>query len=328
MHKIFPIILFLIISCSNQNSIAIDSLASPRGLFSLNNGNILVAEVAAGRILEWDPNSGSLEVLLDDLPYTEKGPESVPAGVSAALFLDGWIYFVVGEHRAKGFREIYKAEKNSQPLPMTGQDIQALEPPNRITNPYDIAAAPQGGFFVSDSGRDAVWHISEEGIIKDYKLFTSYSYTLDDASVIQLDVVPTGIEVGTDNALYVASLTGYPFPRGGSHIYRLQDLNGDGDALDLGESSIFATGFSAATDLAFDNEGSLFVTEFSSNMKILSESEYDRTSEFRGQLVKWQNGLIEVQMADLISPTAVIVTESGKIYVSEEFAGKVTEVKR
>ena len=318
----------LLVSCANQDPLSIDNLESPRGLFPMDNGNILIAEVAAGRILEWDPDSGSLEVLFYNLPYTKEGPELVPAGVSAVVHFDQLTYFIVGEHRGKGFREVYKAQSNSTPIPITGQEIQGLDPPNRITNPYDIVNAPIGGFYVSDSGRDAIWHISENGAIKDFMIFDSYPFTMEDGTVVQLDVVPTGIVMGLDDALYVASLTGFPFPAGAGHVYKLQDLNEDGDALDPGESTIYASGFTAATDLAFCEDGTLLVSEFSSDMKSLSEKGYEGANEFKGRLVQWDEGAIAVLKQELISPTAIAVDGEGKIFISEEFAGRVTEFRK
>lgn len=312
-------------ACGSSAPAALDGLRSPRGLTALDDGSLLIAEVAGGRILRWTPGEPSAAVVLEQLPATEVGPEGAPAGVSAALLQGSDIYFIVGEARAKGFRELYQAAPGQVPLGMTGQDILATSPPNRITNPYDLIPAPGGGFFVSDSGRNAVWHIAADGTIADYALFAPIDTEPADGAAAT-DAVPTGLALGPDGALYVATLTGFPFPAGAASVYRLSDDNGDGDALDDGEVAVYATGFTAATDVAFDGDGALLVTEFSLDMARLAEIGFARAEEAPGRLVRWREGTMEVLADDLVSPTALTVL-GGRIFVSEEFAGRVVEVR-
>lgn len=67
-----------------------------------------------------------------------------------------------------------------------------------------------------------------------------------------MDAVPTAVEMGPDGAYYVGQLTGFPFPVGGSSIFRV--VPGE-------EPEIFLTGFTNVMDLAFGPDGSLFVLE-------------------------------------------------------------------
>ena len=112
------------------------------------------------------------------------------------------------------------------------------------------------------------------------------------------------------------------FPPGGARIMWLQDTNGDGDALDQGETTVYATGFTAATNIAFQLDGSMLVTEYSQNMKALAEVGFGESGRYGGKLVRWRDGAITVIASGLVSPTAVAVMD-GRIYVSEEFAGRV-----
>jgi sugar lactone lactonase YvrE len=66
--------------------------------------------------------------------------------------------------------------------------------------------------------------------------------------------VPTSIVRGPDGALYVGELTGFPFPVGGASVYRI-----DPDA--FGPPQVYATGFTNVVDLAFDEQGTLYVLE-------------------------------------------------------------------
>ena len=309
----------------SSESRTIEGLASPRGLSPLGDGSLLIAEGGAGRILLVD-RRGNVTVLQDNLPHTQHGPEGVHVGVSAAIKLETSIYFIVGEARAKGFREVYEVVPGSIPIPLTGQDPLGVNPPNPLTNPYDLLPAATGGLLISDSGANAVWHVSPTGKISLYAEIEPISVISDEGQT-QIQAVPTGLAFGPDGAVYVATLTGFPFPVGGSSVIKLQDNNNDGDALDDGESIVYADGFTAATDVAFESSGSMLVTEYSQNMQGLAEIGFEESGRYGGRLVRWHDGNLTVIASGLVSPTAVAVM-SGRIYVSEEFAGRVRIIKQ
>ena len=59
-----------------------------------------------------------------------------------------------------------------------------------------------------------------------------------------------------DGSIYVSQLTGFPFPTGGSKIWKVPA--GGGTPVE------HATGLTLATDLAFGDDGSLYVVQISS----------------------------------------------------------------
>ncbi|MEO0685036.1 MAG: ScyD/ScyE family protein, partial [Cyanobacteria bacterium J06649_11] len=71
-------------------------------------------------------------------------------------------------------------------------------------------------------------------------------------SQISIQSVPTDIVKGIDGAYYVCEFSGFPFPEGGAKIYK---INVDG------EVEVFASGFTQLIDMAFDNEGNLYVLQ-------------------------------------------------------------------
>ena len=302
----------------------IDGLASPRGLTPQDDGRLLIAEVGGGRILVLD-RQHRLSVLHEDLPRLKNGPEGAPAGVSAALQMGASTYYVVGEARAKEFREVYKVTPGAHPVGLTGQDPLGIHPPKPIVNPYDLLVASSSGLLVSDAGANVVWRVSLAGDIHLYARLEPQSHLMSEG-VVQVETVPTGMTSGPDGATYVATLTGFPFPAGGARVLRLQDDNGDGDALDPGETTVYASGFTTATDVAFEADGAMLVTEYSGDMNSLAEVGYKNSSMFPGRLVRWRDGAITVVARDLVSPTAVAVVD-GRIYVSEEFAGRVRVIE-
>jgi hypothetical protein len=311
---------------TNASPATLDGLTAPRGLTATSDGFLLIAEGGAGRLLRWDL-SGAPEVISDAFPYLSvSGIQGESAsGISAALQVDGDSYLaIVGEARAHGHQELYRLTPPGQPLPVTGQDVQGFFPPQPITNPYDLVLTAGGDVLVTDSGRNSVIRITREGEIYDYAFFPDI---LISGSKDMIQAVPTGAAWGPDGALYVATLTGWPHPAGAATVYRVADTNADGDATDEGEVTSYLTGFSAATDLVFEADGSLLVTEFSTQMKALvSDLTLENAADLPGRLVRRGfDGIASVVAGDLVGPTAVAVL-GDRVFVSEEFAGRVIEV--
>ena len=299
-------------------------LTAPRGLHPLPGGDLLIAE-GGGRILRLDPDR-ELQTVAGQLPTATSTlyGDMYTIGPSGVTYAGGAYYFVVGEFRDKGFREAYRYEPGGRPVRLTGQDPTGLEPPNFLTNPYDLAVEPDGSLLVSDSGINAVLRVDPDGEVSRYADIAP----LTGVASTDLDSVPTGLTRGPDGALYVGILSGHPYPPGAARVYRLEDRNGDGDAMDEDETTVYADGFTAVTDVAFDADGSLLVTELSNNLAALDDIGYARSAEYPGRLVRRRAGGqgLEVVEDGLFSPTALAVNAEGDIFVSEEFAGRVVRV--
>jgi len=314
-----------VVGFGGSYAVAADGLDAPRGLHPLPNGGLLIAE-GGGRISEL-ASDGELRGIIDSLPSARghlEGGEYV-AGPSAVALYDGAYYFIVGEFRDKGFREAYRYVPGCAPERLTGQDPTGLQPPNLLTNPYDLAVESDGSLLVSDAGINAVLRVSPDGALRTYAEIASPA-GVDPPGI---DSVPTGIARGPDGALYVGTLTGYPYPDGAASVRRMEDLNSDGDAMDAGETTTYASGFTTITDIAFDLDGSLLATEFSNDLRrLVDEFGYERSADFPGRLVRWRSGgePVEVVADGLDSPTAVAVSADGGVYVSEEFADRVLRV--
>lgn len=293
----------------------LEGLAAPRGLTPTDDGGLLIAEGGAGRLLHWDLKDDP-DVISDAFPYlVNSGIEGESAsGISAAVPYGDSYYAIVGEARNKGHQELYLLDPGSPPIGVTGQDVLALGHPQPITNPYDLWVSEDGTALVTDSGRNSLLAITPEGDVVDFLVFEPIEFVGE-----SLDAVPTGLTQGAADALYIATLTGWPHPTGAAIVYRLDGGNG--------QLTVAFNGFTAATDLAFEPDGSLLVTEFSTTMAdLVTDLTAERAAELPGRLVRrTPTGGTEIIAADLVGPTSVAVV-GDRIFVSEEFAGRIREV--
>jgi len=125
------------------------------------------------------------------------------------------------------------------------------------SNPYALARV-NDGFLVADAGANALLHVADNGDIRTVAVFPDRMVEFPPGSgqMIPMQAVPTSVAVGPDGAYYVGQLTGFPFPVGGANIYRVVDGE---------EPEIYASGFTNIVDIAFDDNGNLYVVEITKN---------------------------------------------------------------
>jgi hypothetical protein len=112
--------------------------------------------------------------------------------------------------------------------------------------------------------------------------------------------VPTSVAQGPDGALYVGQLTGFPFPLGGSTVWR------------IGASGPvpFRTGFTNVVDITFGPDGSLWVVEIDSSSLLFPP-------EMIGSLIRVApNGTRTTVAGGLFSPGGVALGPDGTPYVT------------
>ena len=171
------------------------------------------------------------------------------------------------------------------------------------SNPNSVASFADRRYVVDAGGNDLL-RVGPTGRISTLAVFPQRLVPAPPGfpvPEIPMDAVPTGVVVGPDGALYVSQLTGFPFPAGGANIYRVPRGGG--------EPEVYASGFSAVTDLAFGPDGSLYVLEFATNGFLVGPP---------GALtrVKPNGSRKTIASEGLVAPTGVVVSRNGAIYVS------------
>jgi hypothetical protein len=125
------------------------------------------------------------------------------------------------------------------------------------TNPVGLVRDGEG-YVLADAGGNAVVRASHKGTFTTVTALPPGSAALPFPPFAQVptDAVPTSVVQGPDGAYYISQLTGFPFEKGDANIWRV--VPGQ-------PATVWASGLTNMTDLAFGPDGSLYAVEISSN---------------------------------------------------------------
>ena len=175
------------------------------------------------------------------------------------------------------------------------------------SNPFSLLAT-ENGFVASDAGGNSVLEITPTSTrdnagatIELLTVIPTRTVEFPPGTPRSMEAVPTGMAQGPDGAIYVAELTGFPFPVGGARVYRVVPDE---------EPELYADGFTNILDIAFDSDGNLYVLEMATN-GLLSG---DQT----GALIRVAPDGSHQTIASkgLTSPTGIGIGADNAIYIS------------
>ncbi|MEO6019532.1 MAG: ScyD/ScyE family protein [Knoellia sp.] len=134
---------------------------------------------------------------------------------------------------------------------------QVANPDGVVPDSNPVGITPyRGGYLVADAGGNDLNAVRRHRDISTVAVFPSTMVaTPDGQGMMPMQAVPTSVVIGPDNAIYVSQLTGFPFPAGGSTIWRIKD----GSA-----PTAYATGLTNVTDLAFKGK-QLYAVQIAAN---------------------------------------------------------------
>jgi hypothetical protein len=146
-------------------------------------------------------------------------------------------------------------------------DVLANEVANN-PEPEDIDSNPVGllrrgsSYLVTDAGGNDLVKVNRKGNFSTVAVFPFGSALappflgLPPGTEIPTDAVPTEVVVGPDGAYYVSQLTGFPFEKGAANIFRVVPGH---------EPTVYASGLTNVTDLAFGRNGDLYAVQISND---------------------------------------------------------------
>jgi sugar lactone lactonase YvrE len=263
-------------------------LNNPRHLTFAPNGDLYVAEAGTGGTVECHPHpslgtfclgftgavtrvrrNGAIEQVLTDLPSIVNqdgetlGPSdiafkgnkdfvlSIGLGGSDAFgasfantdLLGTLVSARVGHDEVSLFADVLAYEAAANP---DGTDIDS--------NPVGLLRRG-GAYIVADAGGNAVVRVSHRGRFSTVTPLPPVETEFPPGSPFLADAVPTSVVRGPDGAYYISQLTGFPFAQGVANIWRVVP----GSA-----PTVYASGLTNVTDLAFARDGSLYAVEIAS----------------------------------------------------------------
>lgn len=333
-----------------------EGLNNPRGIAVAGDGTLYVAEAGTGgdTCVMFGEGEEAIERcvgLTGGITQVMDGDDtqvvsSLPSGTfmgeivgTQDVLLDGdALYGLVGIAADPALRDVLGDDAASLGYIVTASgdggwepaiDVSGYEPGANPdggsidTNPFSFVTV-DGGFVVSDAGANALLSVAADGTISTLAVFPPQMVPappflgLPDGTEIPSQAVPTGLTIGPDGAYYVGQLTGFPFPEGGASVWRVLDANGDGDAMDEGETTAYATGFTNVIDVAFDADGTLWVLEITSGGMLNLNPEDPSTMAGALYMVDGDGVATEITAlsAELVMPSGLAVGPDGELYIS------------
>jgi hypothetical protein len=168
-----------------------------------------------------------------------------------------------------------------------------------VSTPHGLYAADAGGNDVLAIGPTG--HVTTAAVLHARQVTAPPFLGLPPGAKIPMQSVPDTIAQGNDGALYVGELTGFPFPVGAAHVYRMVPGH---------RPTVYASGFTNIIDLQFDRLGNMYVLEIAKN-SLLSDSTV-------GALIKVDRygHRTEIATGQLNTPGGMAIALDGSIYVS------------
>ena len=177
------------------------------------------------------------------------GSDTFRAGFGADGKLLGTL--VTGKLKQGGWSLFADVLANEAAANPDGTDIDS--------NPVGIVRQGEG-YIVADAGANALVRASHKGTFTTVATLPPGSalappfLELPPGAQVPTDAVPTSVVQGPDGAYYVTQLTGFPFEKGDANIWRVVPGRAP---------TVYASGLTNLTDLAFADDGSLYAVQIS-----------------------------------------------------------------
>ena len=307
--------------------VLLDGLSSPKGVSVAPNQNPVVAQGAfgpPGPVLEYvlrGKHRGTTQALSDDAALND---------VAATPDGGGW---AITSDEPRFLLHVSPDGVITAPLDITAYqaahpDANDQEGHPEESNPYGLAALPNGDALVSDAAHNNLLRVTPAGAVTIVAWFLPEMISTDHlpgfpVPEFNAEAVPTTVTLGRDGAAYVGELKGFPFRPGSSRIWRVNPGASGATCSASGSSggcTQFDSGFTAIQDIAFNrNNGTMYVYELAADGVLAFEEGFE-TGDFPAAVllkVKKKGQTTELAHGQLSEPGGVAVARNGSVYVTD-----------
>ncbi|MEZ4886383.1 MAG: ScyD/ScyE family protein [Chitinophagales bacterium] len=306
----------------------------PVGIVADGSGNLWVNEVGTGsndgKLVALTPNFQKHDVI-SGLPSEFNAENGETVGAWRTVFTnDGKVIVVQGEglgssNLSESLLTFDISGYTIGDMAMTTADLEAtynigdysIAQGAINSNPYSMAMDAVGNMFVVDAGGNTiVRRDAATGQLSIFATFAPIPNPLPFGPPVS-DAVPTKILAKPDGSgFYVCHLRGFPFLPGTANVYEV-DMSGN--------VSVFQSGFTSLTDMAFDpTDGNLVVLEFSAFS--LETTPPNFTPETGRAIKIHADGSREIIAEGMNFTAGMGYAPNGDLYITSIFTGVIYKV--
>jgi len=252
-------------------------------------------------------------------------------GAEAPTRGQGTLFLKRPGHKKVAVRNIQRWAHNHK----RGADPFDLEGNKRESNPYGVAAMPDGSALVADAANNAVFRVTRAGRVQVLARVMPRTVKMPDygdpelpppGTPLPTEAVTTSVAVGPDGSAYIGELRGFPGNPGKSQVWRVRA--GETRAVcnpkrpQRGDCRRVADGLTSVVGLDAGRGGSIYVAELSKAGWLAAESQEPGTEI--GAVIRIghdRNVRRELAAGKVVLPGSVAVGPKGNVYVSGPIFG-------
>lgn len=177
--------------------------------------------------------------------------------------------------------------------------------PGQFQKPRDLAIAPDGSLYVSDTSNNRIQHLSAEGdVLQVWGSFADISKGVAPGGTFY---EPWGIAVGPDGYVYVAD----------TWNHRIQKFTAEGEFVNMwGYFGTADTPFAiwGPRDIAIDSNGNLFVTDTGNKRIVVYDPDGNYVTQF---------GALGLEPGQFDEPVGIAVDKDGLVYIADTWNQRI-----
>jgi sugar lactone lactonase YvrE/4-amino-4-deoxy-L-arabinose transferase-like glycosyltransferase len=177
--------------------------------------------------------------------------------------------------------------------------------PGQFQNPRDVALAPDGTFYITDTSNNRIQHIGADGSV--LSVWGSFADIAKGAAPGGTFYEPWGIAVGKDGFVYVAD----------TWNHRIQKFTSNGEFVNMwGYFGQADTPFAiwGPRDIAIDEAGNLYVTDTGNKRIVIYDADGNYINQF---------GSVGLEAGQFNEPVGIAVDKDGLVYIADTWNQRI-----